>query len=61
MPGGRRSSGPRRATGSMSSAPPSDPHTVDMWAYHTLRHLLAGVLDASRVHQVNVRWLASEG
>lgn len=27
--------------------------TVDMWAYHTLRHLHRGVLDSSRVNQVN--------
>ncbi|HPF41352.1 MAG TPA: glutamate synthase [Phycisphaerae bacterium] len=28
-------------------------HVVDMWVVHTLRHLLAGVLDASRSNQVN--------
>ncbi len=33
---------------------PDKAATVDMWAYHTLRHLLAGVLDASRVNQVNI-------
>ncbi|MEP0845242.1 MAG: glutamate synthase [Phycisphaerae bacterium] len=27
---------------------------LDMWAFHVLRHLLAGVLDGSRVNQVNV-------
>lgn len=29
-------------------------HTLNLWAYHTMRHLLTGVLDASRVNQVNV-------
>ncbi len=29
------------------------PHTVNMWACHTMRHLLAGVLDAARINQVN--------
>ncbi|GJQ26486.1 MAG: hypothetical protein HBSAPP02_15180 [Phycisphaerae bacterium] len=29
-------------------------HTLDLWAYHTMRHLMAGVLDSSRVNQVNV-------
>jgi putative selenate reductase len=28
-------------------------HRLDMWAYHTMRHLLAGVLDRSRMNQVN--------
>lgn len=27
--------------------------TVDMWAYHTLRHLYRGVLDRNRVNQIN--------
>ncbi len=31
-------------------------HYFDMWAYHTLRYLLCGVLDSSRVNQVNVTW-----
>lgn len=29
------------------------PLTIDMWAYHTLRHLLAGVLNGEHVNQVN--------
>ncbi len=28
-------------------------HVLDMWTYHTLRHLLSGVLDRTRVNQVN--------
>ncbi|MCB9858034.1 MAG: glutamate synthase [Phycisphaerales bacterium] len=35
-------------------------HVIDMWAVHTLRHLLAGVLDASRSNQVNVAFVASK-
>lgn len=35
-------------------SPLEQAHTLDLWAYHTMRHLLAGVLDASRVNQVNV-------
>jgi hypothetical protein len=33
---------------------PHAEHRVDMGIYHTLRHLLAGVLDAQVIHQVNV-------
>jgi hypothetical protein len=29
---------------------------LDLWAYHTLRHLWAGVMDGRRVNQVNVTW-----
>lgn len=32
---------------------------LDMWAFHVLRHLLAGVLDSSRVNQVNVAFVGS--
>jgi putative selenate reductase len=32
-------------------------HYVDVKKYHTLRVLLAGMLNPSRVHQVNVSWL----
>ena len=28
-------------------------HRLDMWAYHTMRHLLDGVLNETRVNQVN--------
>jgi putative selenate reductase len=28
-------------------------HIIDMWVYHTLRHLYAGVRDGSRINQVN--------
>jgi len=38
--------------------PLSAEHCIDAWAYHTLRHLWAGVLDRARINQVNVRWLA---
>lgn len=34
------------------------PHTIDMWVVHTMRHLLAGMLDASRTNEVNVGKLA---
>ena len=37
--------------------PPNQEHRLDMWAYHTLRHLLDGVLDASRVNQINAEWV----
>jgi putative selenate reductase len=30
-----------------------DEHRIDMWAYHTLRHLLVGVLDVARINQIN--------
>ncbi|RMF73514.1 MAG: hypothetical protein D6744_15515, partial [Planctomycetota bacterium] len=33
---------------------PASEHRLDMWAFHTLRHLLAGVLSDERVNQVNV-------
>jgi hypothetical protein len=33
-----------------------DDHHLDMWAFHTMRHLLCGVLDASRISQVNASW-----
>jgi len=32
-------------------------HAIDMWTYHALRHLLAGVLDAKRANQVNAACL----
>lgn len=36
-------------------APPSPPaeRRLDLWAFHTMRHLLCGVLDSSRVNQIN--------
>lgn len=34
---------------------------VDLWPLHVLRHLLAGVLDAGRVNQVNAAVLAEAG
>lgn len=29
---------------------------IDMWAYHVMRHLLVGVLDARRINQVNAAY-----
>lgn len=34
-------------------APISAPHTLDLWAYHTMRHLLDGVLSRERINQIN--------
>lgn len=34
-------------------APLTEPHTLDLWAYHTMRHLLDGALDRRRINQVN--------
>ncbi len=31
------------------------PHALDVGVYHTMRHLLAGVMDARRINQVNVQ------
>ena len=31
-------------------------HRVDMWIYHTLRHLYRGLLDTSRINQVNAAY-----
>jgi hypothetical protein len=28
-------------------------HLVDLRVYHTLRHILLGILDSSRVNQIN--------
>ena len=41
-----------------STAPSREPgapaeHRLDLWAFHTLRTLLAGVLDSKRTHEVN--------
>jgi len=41
-----------------SNRPPT-PHRVDMGRFHTLAALVAGITNASRVHQVNTRLLAS--
>lgn len=35
-------------------------HTIDVGIYHTLRYLLAGVLDPSRINQVNVALVDAE-
>jgi putative selenate reductase len=40
---------------------PSGEHRINMWAYHTMRYLLHGVLDTSRVNQVNVALLITAG
>src|SRR5262249_755001 len=31
----------------------SSEHKLDLWPYHTMRHLYQGVLDRSRINQVN--------
>lgn len=41
-------------------APIDGEHRVDMWALHTMRHLLHGVCDERRVNQVNAAWALSE-
>ena len=32
-------------------------YRVDMWIYHTLRHLCRGLLDTSRINQVNAAYV----
>ncbi len=34
--------------------------TVNMWAYHTMRHLHRGVLEGSRINQVNAALIAAD-
>jgi putative selenate reductase len=36
---------------------PAGTHRVDLWAYHTMRHLLSGVLDVNRINQVNAAFV----
>lgn len=43
-----------------SNAPGGTPTVLDLWAFHVLRHLLAGVLDASRINQVNAAFAGAE-
>ncbi len=31
-------------------------HTLNTWAYHTMRHLHTGILDRSRINQLNATW-----
>ncbi len=33
---------------------------VDMWVYHTMRHLHRGILDGSRINQVNASMIAAD-
>lgn len=40
----------------MKPLPIGESRRIDMWIYHTMRHLLAGILDSERLNQVNVRY-----
>jgi putative selenate reductase len=46
-----------RVASAASHGAGSGPHRVDMGIYHILRHLLHGILDKSRINQVNAAWI----